>query len=404
MLPTTHFVALSFAYLGLVQAAPGLLPIPPALGAAREHGFVVSLKPSASARRTVSSTHRTILSAFPAIDAVVTHEWPSLNAFAGTFSDAALLALRSSGDVEKIEHDVLGSVDLLNTQTDAPWGLQRISQVEKMNRKDVRSLNFTYRYDSSAGKGVDIYVIDTGVMVDHVDFGGRARWGKTFGQYEDRDDFGHGTHVAGIAAGTRYGVAKAANIIALRVMNNEGSGYLSDTIAAVNWATQQVTRVTKRPSIITMSLKFDPSDVLDAAVTAAVKAGVHVTVSAGNAGVAANTQSPARARAAITVGATDINDKISRFSNFGSAVDIFAPGETIISAYIDGPNSTKVMSGTSMATPHVAGLIAYLTSLEGAKSPQDMFSRIQQLGPDRILSDLPADTVNEIINNGAPSY
>ncbi|EJD54174.1 subtilisin-like protein [Auricularia subglabra TFB-10046 SS5] len=404
MLPITPFVALSLAYLSLAQAARGLLPIPPAQGATREHGFVVSLKPSASARRGVSGTHRTILSAFPVVDALVTHEWPSLNAFAGTFSDAALLALRSSSDVEKIEHDVFGAVEALNTQTDAPWGLQRISQVEKIGRKDARSLNFTYRYDSSAGQGVDIYVVDTGVMIDHADFGGRARWGKTFGPYQDRDDFGHGTHVAGIAAGTRYGVAKSANIIALRVMNNEGGGYLSDTIAAVNWATQQVTNVTKRPSIITMSLKFDPSDVLDAAVTAAVAAGVHVTVSAGNAGVSADTQSPARARAAITVGATDINDKISRFSNFGSAVDIFAPGESIISSYIKGPNSTTVMSGTSMATPHVAGLIAYLTSLEGVKTPADMFARIQQLGPDRILSGLPGDTVNELINNGAPSY
>ncbi|KZV97046.1 subtilisin-like protein [Exidia glandulosa HHB12029] len=411
-----RLVALSLAFVGV----PALLSIAPPNSQTRPNGFVVLLKPESVSRRVHHDILAPFLSAANDTTTSLLYEWPEIDAVAGTFSDAALLALRAAtGEVLAIEHDTLGGLDAIVTQEDAPWGLQRISQAARMNRSDDRAVNFRYTYDDAAGRGVDIYIIDTGIMLEHKDFGGRARWGKTFGGYQDRDGFGHGTHVgeclahhvasilkrwchltAGTAAGTRYGVAKAANPVAVRVMDDKGSGFVSDTIAAVNWAAHQAARVTKKPSVISISLKFDPSDVLDAAVTAAVRAGVHVTVSAGNANADASTQSPARARAAICVGGTQINDTMASFSNTGSLVDVMAPAQHIVSDYIGGVDSTTVMSGTSMATPHVAGLVAYLISTEGNMSPEDMVKRIKEVAADGVVRGLPAGTSNELVNNG----
>ncbi|KZV97054.1 serine protease [Exidia glandulosa HHB12029] len=401
MAPLAPFVALSVALFGLAQAASVARPLSiTATGNSptRPNGYIVALKPSSVARRSLRALHSNILQSFT--DAQVHYEWPVLNAFAGTFTDAALQALRTSDDVLSIEHDTIGDLDELVTQEDAPWGLQRISHVTKLARTDDTARNFTYTYDTSAGEGVDIYVIDTGVMINHTDFGGRARWGTTFGGYKDEDGYGHGTHVAGTAAGTRWGVAKAANIVAVRTVGDNGNGLVSDTIAAVNWAIEQVTTVTNAPSVITMSLRFDPSDVLDAAVTAAIDAGIHVTVSAGNAARDASSQSPARAPAVTCVGATGINDTIAYFSNVGPLVDIFSPGLNVVSDYPFSTDLTTVMSGTSMSTPHVAGLTAYLVALEGNKSPAEVLARIKELGPDNLISGIPADTVNDLLNNG----
>ncbi|EJD51049.1 peptidase 1 [Auricularia subglabra TFB-10046 SS5] len=401
MFSLARFVALSLALFGVAEAAPSLLSVASTTGPTRPGGYIVTLKSGAVARRSLTSVHRSLLSSFSASESDIKYEWPRLNAFAGTFSDAALLALRSSSEVAAIEHDTIGGVDEILTQTDATWGLQRISQVDRLDRSNYSALDYTYVYDSSGGKGVDIYIIDTGINLDHQEFEGRARWGLSLNGYPQRDGYGHGSHVAGTAAGKRVGVAKAANLVAVRILSDSGSGTVSDAIAGVNWVIEEVTTRTHAPSVINMSLRFSPSDVLDAAVTSAVANGVHVAVSAGNAATQATTQSPARAEAVITVGATTINDTIASFSNFGPRVDIFAPGENILSVLASSNTSYTLNSGTSMATPHVAGLVAYVVGLEGDKSTAEVLARIQEWSPDGIITRIPANTNNELINNGA---
>ncbi|KAI0752522.1 subtilisin-like protein [Daedaleopsis nitida] len=394
-----RLAALALAFVSAVQAGTlgSLVQIKAAKGPVVPNAYIVTLKPSAQL-----STHRDILRTFQRAESDVKYEWASLHAFAGTFSDDALLALRQSDDVAAIEPDTVGGVDALMTQTDAIWNLQRISQVAKLASNSTTARNYMYTYDDSAGAGVDIYVVDSGVNVNHTEFEGRASWGTSFGGYPVGDGFGHGTHVAGTAAGKTFGVAKKANIIAVRILSNNGSGQMSDCVAAIDWATQQATTLTFRPSVITISLHFPPSDVLDAAVTNAVNAGVHLTASAGNGASSWDTQSPGRAAAAITVGATDINDEMSYYSNFGAGVDIFAPGDSILSSYIGSSNNeTVVMSGTSMSTPHVAGLVAYLVGLEGNKPTSEILARLKEFSPDGILTGVPSDTNNELADNGA---
>ncbi|EJD51048.1 peptidase 1 [Auricularia subglabra TFB-10046 SS5] len=393
-------LALSLTLLDVAHAAPNLLPLAFVDGPARPGGYIVQLKVAALARRSLSSAHRTLLQSFSPSESQIKYEWPALNAFSGTFSDAALLALRSSSEVAAIEHDALGGADGFVTQTDAPWGLRRISQLPKVNSTDYRALNYTYVYDSTAGQGVDIYIIDSGINVDHEDFEGRARWGTAFNGLSELDEYGHGTHVAGIAAGKTFGVAKKANPVAVRILDKNGAATTSDAIAAVDWVVKEVATKAHVPSIINMSLRFPPSIMLDNIVNTAVKAGVHTVVSAGNAATLSDTQSPARAEAAITVGATDISDNVAYFSNYGPGVDIFAPGQQIASALNNDNTWYTLKSGTSQASPHVAGLVAYVIALEGDKTTSEILARIKDWSPDNILSEMPADTNNEIANNG----
>ncbi|KAI0760470.1 peptidase 1 [Fomes fomentarius] len=383
---SARFAALVLAFVAAVQAGP-LVNIKSTHGAQIvPNGYIVSLKPGAAL-----AAHRNILRNFKREDSDVAYEWPSLNAFAGTFSDDALQALRESEDVVAIERDTIGGVDAVVVQTDAIWNLQRISQVAKLTSNSTSARNYNYTYDDSAGEGVDIYVIDTGIHLNHTEFGGRASWGKTFGGYGDNEDgYGHGTHVAGTAAGTTFGVAKKANLKAVRVLDSNGSGRVSDTIAAVDWVTEQATTVTHRPSIGTISLRFSPSDVLDTAVTNAINSGVHITASAGNAASLSSTQSPARAEAIITVGAVSIADRISSYSNYGPGVDIFAPGDNVLSSYIGSSNNETA-----------AGLVAYLIGLEGDKPPREVLARLKEFSPDGILTGIPSGTINELANNGA---
>lgn len=285
-------------------------------------------------------------------------------------------------------------------RTDAPWGISRISRQTRLPAgSTVEALNYTFDYKFSGmtinppSRAVDVYVIDSGVYTAHVDFGGRAKWGATFGNgFKDADGNGHGTHVAGTIAGTRFGVAKYASIIAVKVLNDKGRGQTSDIIAGVDWAVTQALS-TGRPSVFSISIGGIPDDVMDAAVNRAVAMGMHVVVSAGNSGVDSSNQSPARATDVITVGATNISDSRWESSNFGPGVDIYAPGQDVTSAWIRSINDTNRISGTSMAVPHVSGLIAYLLALEGPRTPADMLARIKQLGPNGVLTDIPADTM-----------
>ncbi|MFH8610923.1 S8 family peptidase [Streptomyces sp. NPDC018029] len=236
------------------------------------------------------------------------------------------------------------------TQPDAPWGLDRIDQ-----RRLPLSTTYTYR---TTAPGVSVYVIDTGLRTTHTEFGGRASVGTdTVGDGRNGDDCnGHGTHVGGIAAGATYGVAKQARLVAVRVLNCQGSGTTSGVVAGVDWVTAKGTR----PAVANMSLGGAASDVLDSAVRRSIRSGVTYTVAAGSsgqAGGACNT-SPSRVAETISVGASDRGDGRASSSNHGNCVSLFAPGVQIPSAWKDSDTATATLNGTSMASGHAAGAAA----------------------------------------------
>lgn len=254
------------------------------------------------------------------------------------------------------------------TQQHAPWGLGRISHRARNSPE--------YYYSDTAGQGVRVYVLDTGIRTSHADFGGRAVWGTNFvPNTPNWDEDGHGTHVAGTIAGKTYGVAKKATVVAVKVLDNTGSGYMSGLLQGLNWAVADAQKrgVTKK-AVINMSLGGAYTASVNAGVKAATDAGITVVVAAGNDNDTASNYSPASASTAITVGAIDEADMRAYFSNRGGIVDIFAPGVNVLSAYSDGTN--KTMSGTSMAAPHVAGLAAYFIAREHLVGSANVTKRI----------------------------
>ncbi|KAF9467117.1 serine proteinase [Collybia nuda] len=327
----------------------------------------------------------------------ITHKWNIFNGFAGHLDVNTLNALRASPDVEHISED--GIMRTFFTQTNAPWGLSRLSQPGRLTNQNTSALTHPYSYDESGGQGVDVYVVDTGVYIDHSEFEGRAVWGKTFGGYMDADGNGHGTHVAGTVAGAQYGVAKKARIVAVKVLDDNGAGYVSDIVSGLQWVGTSA-ESSGRPSIASMSLGGGASSALDNASSALVKNGIHVTVAAGNSNIDAGKTSPARADGVCTVAASTISDRRASFSNFGHVVNIFAPGENIISAWKGGPNATNNISGTSMATPHIAGLIAYTIGKDGNDTPATIIDRIKKMSVEGALSNIPKNTPNKLAQNG----
>ncbi|SGY34441.1 BQ5605_C002g01631 [Microbotryum silenes-dioicae] len=300
----------------------------------------------------------------------------AMRGYSGKFSQSTLDAIRAMKGVKYVERDSI--VQAYEVERGAPWGLARIS-----HRKPLSFGTFNlYEYDGHGGEGVDAYVIDTGVNIDHDEFKGRAKWGTTIPQDADKDLNGHGTHVAGTMASAKYGVAKRANIIAVKVLGAGGSGTMSDVVAGVAWAADAAYAKAKKNdskhkgSVANMSLGGGKSQALDDAVDSAVEDGLHFAVAAGNDDRDACAYSPAGAVNAITVGASTIADERAYFSNHGKCVDIFAPGLNILSTWNSGNTSINTISGTSMASPHVAGLAAYFLSLypDGFNIQEDDFS------------------------------
>ncbi|KOV78779.1 peptidase S8 [Streptomyces sp. NRRL WC-3618] len=284
----------------------------------------------------------------------------ALNGYTATLSAAEARRLAADPAVAAVEQNQ--TVHLDATQSSAPWGLDRVDQA-------ALPLSGTYTYPDSAGAGVTAYVIDTGVRITHSQISGRATNGfdAVDGDTTAQDGNGHGTHVATTIAGSTYGVAKAAKIVAVRVLDNNGSGTTAGVIAGIDW----VTANHSGPSVANMSLGGGASASLDTAVANSIASGVTYAVAAGNSNTNASSSSPARVAAAITVGATTSTDARASYSNFGSILDIFAPGSSITAGWNTSDTATNTISGTSMATPHVAGAVAvYLAGHPSATPAQ----------------------------------
>jgi len=242
--------------------------------------------------------------------------------------------------------------DTTETQTGATWGIDRIDQ-------RTLPLSGTYSYWGSAGKDVVAYIIDTGIYIEHNDFGGRASYGfSAFPNEGNPDGNGHGTHVASTVGGTVYGVAKKVTLIAVKVLSAGGSGSWEGVVQGIQWATNHHTSRGKAHSIANMSLGGGISTITDQAVTQSIIAGVNHAIAAGNSNADACNYSPARTPGALSVAATTNTDARASFSNWGSCVVVFAPGNLITAAWIGGVDRINTISGTSMASPHIAGVVA----------------------------------------------
>ncbi|WAZ24211.1 S8 family peptidase [Streptomyces cinnabarinus] len=284
-----------------------------------------------------------------------------LNGYAITASERQAERLAADPRVASVVQDT--RVTLEHTQKNPPsWGLDRVDQRNL-------PLNQSYTWPDSAGAGVTVYVIDTGVRISHKDFGGRARHGWDFvgGDKSAGDGNGHGTHVAGTVAGSKYGVAKRAKVVSVRVLDNAGAGTTAQAIAGIDW----VTRNARKPAVANLSLGGSYNAQLNAAVHNSIASGVTYTVAAGNDGLPAALYSPASVGPALTVGATDRGDARAGFSNYGSALDLFAPGVAITSTSYASDSAKATYSGTSMAAPHAAGAAAlYLADRRTATPAQ----------------------------------
>lgn len=274
--------------------------------------------------------------------------------------------------------------------TDTLWGLSRVSSVERPSYATA-----TYSYSSSDGRGVRVYVLDTSVRLSHNDFDGRGEFGYNAVGGSNDDNNGHGTHCAGTVLGTLYGVAKGATVVAVKVLSDAGFGSTAGIIDGINFMVGDVA-LKGVPGVGSMSLGGGANSAMDEAVNDANAAGVPVVVAAGNSNANACNYSPARASGAITVGATTISDGLSSFSNYGTCVDILAPGSNILSAYIGDDDDSATLSGTSMACPHVAGEVAAFLSENPQATPAQVKAHLD--------SSSTKDAIDLRGTSGTPNY
>jgi subtilisin family serine protease len=307
----------------------------------------------------------------------------ALNGFAAELNHGQLTALLHNPNVEAVEEDQVFTTAA--TQSNATWGIDRIDQ-----RNRPLSGTYTYTY---TGSTVYAYIIDTGIRTAHTDFGGRAsNVYDAFGG-NGQDCNGHGTHVAGTVGGATWGVAKSVRLRGLRVLNCSGSGTTSGIIAAVDWVRNN--RI--NPAVANMSLGGGSSSALNTAVNNLANSGVFVAVAAGNSNANACNYSPASASAAYTVAATTSTDARATYSNYGSCVNIYAPGSSIRSAWHTSNTATNTISGTSMASPHVAGVAALMKHRHGNIASSTIASYLNNDGTNGIVTGNPSGTINKLL-------
>jgi subtilisin family serine protease len=390
-----RLVPLAVAVLGITacQDASGPAPLarpsaPYAVNAARgiaiPGDYIITLRDNVTdvdgVARSLSALHRGALK----------HLYKSaLKGFAvQNISEAAAAAIAADPRVERVEADQV--MTAIGTESPATWGIDRIDQ-------NALPLDNTYSY-ANDGSNVTVYIIDTGINFGHVDFGGRASTGVdevTIGG-SAADCNGHGTHVSGTVGGTTYGVAKNVQLVAVRVLNCAGSGTTSGVVAGIDWVTANHVL----PAAANMSLGGGLSTTLNQAVARAVASGVTFAVAAGNSTANACNTSPSSEPSAITVGATDVNDTFAYFSNYGSCVDINAPGVSITSDWYSSNTATNTISGTSMATPHVTGAAALYLSANPTATPAEVTLALTSNATPGAIGSLPAGTVNLLLYTG----
>ncbi|KAL6912568.1 hypothetical protein FSST1_010328 [Fusarium sambucinum] len=401
-------------YLGAFLPAALAAPTAPSKRSDEIPGkYIVTLKTSASAAKVeshiqwVGDVHRRSLSKRETAGIERKFNIKNWNAYAGQFDEETIKEIEASPEVAFVEPDKIVKLNYeqpnelsdraLTTQSGAPWGLGTISH--------RTSGSTSYIYDTSAGEGSYAYVVDSGVLISHSQFGGRAVAGYSIFSGANTDTLGHGTHVAGTIAGSTYGVAKKANIISVKVFQG-AEGTDSGVLAGFNWAVNDITSKGRAgKAVINMSLGGEASQAWTSAINAAYNSGVLSVVAAGNGDDDGNplpvsSQSPANAANAITVAAITSAWRPTSFTNYGAGVDIFAPGQGVLSAWIGSNSATNSISGTSMACPHVAGLALYLKVLEGLTTPASVASRIKALGTSGKITGTLSGSPNLIAYNG----
>ncbi|MCL7428562.1 S8 family peptidase [Streptomyces sp. YS415] len=347
--------------------------------------YIVTLKPEA---RAASAEGRALAKKYGAdIERTYTK---ALNGYAVDASAAEAKKFAADPAVASVVQNRTFSITA--TQPNPPsWGLDRVDQRNL-------PLNSSYTYPDTAGQGVTAYVIDTGVRITHSDFGGRASYGYDAVDNDNtaQDGHGHGTHVAGTVAGTAYGVAKKARVVGVRVLNNSGSGTTAQVVAGIDW----VARNAVKPAVANMSLGGGADTAIDTAVRNAIASGVTFAVAAGNESTNASTRSPARVTEAITVGATTSSDARASYSNYGTVLDLFAPGSSITSAWSTSDTATNTISGTSMATPHVAGAAALHLAANPAATPAQVASALTTAATPNVVTSPGTGSPNRLLYVG----
>ncbi|MFJ9186409.1 S8 family peptidase [Streptomyces anulatus] len=345
--------------------------------------YIVTLKETAGFRASAAQGKKLIAGYGGRIERTYTS---ALNGYAAQLGSTAAKRLAADPAVASVEQNQ--KVHSTATQTNAPWGLDRIDQPNL-------PLNGTFTYPDSAGVNTTVYVLDTGVRITHQDIVGRASNGYDFVDNDNvaQDGNGHGTHVATTAAGTVYGVAKKAKIVAVRVLNNSGSGTTAGVIAGVDWITANHVA----SSVANVSLGGGPSTTLDNAVRRSIASGVTYSIAAGNSNAPASGFSPARVETALTVGATTRTDARATYSNHGPLVDLFAPGSDITAGWATSDTATYTGNGTSFAAPHVAGAAAvYLTNHPGS-SPAAVGTALVNGATSNVLTGIGTGSPNKLL-------
>ncbi|GLZ30495.1 serine protease [Lentzea sp. NBRC 105346] len=370
--------ALALSTVSATAAPEGEIRGLGASNAIKDNYIVVLKDVSASSTDSLSAKY----------DAKITHRYSAaLRGFSATMSEQQAKRLAADPSVASVSQD--GEVKISDTQSPTPsWGLDRIDQA-------ALPLNNSYTYPNK-GTGVTAYIIDTGIRASHSEFTGRVLPGKDLVDNDDdpADCQGHGTHVAGTVGGTKYGVAKDVKLVAVRVLNCQGSGSYAGVIAGIDWVTANAVK----PAVANMSLGGGANDQVDQAVRNSIAAGVTYGLAAGNdyGGNACNT-TPARTQEAITVGATDRTDARATYSNIGTCLDIFGPGTDITSSWLTDDNATNTISGTSMATPHVVGAAAVYLSSNPTATPQQVRDALVAASVDGVVTNPGTGSPNKLL-------